>query len=356
MRKRIPMEPAAKYIAEIDSGKIKRYGAILKRVSDGQIVDHLEEVSGVVGPLKAVGGLGRFYSFVPDLLQATNPLLNIAMNAVGLGIEFSNREKLNEIQNVLDVMQITTSAGALISLMDLGISTNGFSVVGKKLDRIESRLERAVSGIEYVHQLLEHNRDDKKAMAIGKLMSAADYLSKAERARRKKKRVRMAETAEEKFTELKNYYSASLCKEGLFSNVKIPLKEIDVLLTRYSFCCAGLLHAELLTGDMEGYRAEISILAKEYEQVATFNPKKVYIARCNQLGSLAIDAGYKDMANELRRLSSYTRESLERIRSLAVELDYIESYGLTLAEYLDEIKRAEPDLMVVLPAQEPKDG
>lgn len=120
----------ASILQGLADGSLIRNGGVIQDAS-GQIVMWLKELSGT--------GIVSDSLLLPSINPATG-VLNLAMQGVNAGISVRGfaavTQQLNDIQNVLTL----TSAA---SILNLGVSAIGFSVIIKKLHILEKRLKEA---------------------------------------------------------------------------------------------------------------------------------------------------------------------------------------------------------------------
>ena len=349
----IPMEPPTTFMAQLAAGKLVRYGAILKDVNTGQIVGHLKEV----------GDLGSWLSNIDlpplSMLGNVNPV-TLVTGAANLGLQATAnmqlvgiKERVIRIQATLEGMQLATNVAALASVASLGISVAGFAAVNRKLTHIESKLDAVANDIAVIKKTLGEMHLSWEAMSLAKLQKASETLVAAESASTVTRSLELAKIAAEDFTLLKRYYHNLLQREGLFDDISLPTQDLYDLISRYTFCCTGLLHAEFMTGDLGVYRTRLDKIREEYDTVVSFSPRAIYQARCDKLPKLALDTNYEELSADLKNLNIYTRESVARIESFAVELDFLERNHLTADQYRKELREMEPGIMVLSAAEVP---
>jgi len=335
----IPMEEPLKFMMDPN---IVRYGAILKNSTTGQIVGHLKET----------GDMGRLLSRLP-IGQVAGSL-----NPVAFGIETVDKiiksaqihnvqKSVEQVQRTLDTLQLTTNIAAISSVATLGVSVAGFAVVTAKLNRIESKLDGIANNIEVIRQALDKAEVRWEAMSTARLQRAAELVFSAEKANTLRIKEERLGKALEDFTLLKPYYSSLLRTEGLFANVDLSVEQLQELVAKYAFCCMGLLHAEFIRGDLGSYRSFMEGIDAEFSDLVTFSPKKLFLARSDNLDVLAINHDHKAHSEALIGLSRYSSETAARIESHKVELEYLEKNDLTVDEYLKQLREHETDVVLL---------
>lgn len=113
----------AKFEAAVRAGEVLRYGGILKEVSTGQIVGHLQET-----------GLAQ------KLLSSAfnGPLAPVqAISSLAANFQISQvSSQLVQVKSMLEVMQVFQYATLGSSLVGVGVSAIGFSVLNKKIEQV----------------------------------------------------------------------------------------------------------------------------------------------------------------------------------------------------------------------------
>lgn len=124
----IPFEIPAQFLSGFHTGQLVRYGAILKDVSTGQIVGHVQETGLLQKALQA--------GFSLDPTGATS-LIGIAQNA-------AIANKLNAMQAVMGTMQTLQIANLASSVVGIGITAATAAMILGRLNEIDTTL----AGIE----------------------------------------------------------------------------------------------------------------------------------------------------------------------------------------------------------------
>ncbi len=126
----IPFEIPARFVADVASGSVVRYGGLLKDAASGQIVAHLQET----------GSMARHLGSV---LSGVNPFDPVsAVSSV-----FSNVQ-LAKLQKAMEVLQITQWATLGVSLAGVGVSLVGFKIMNDRFNRVDEQLSRLKQHID----------------------------------------------------------------------------------------------------------------------------------------------------------------------------------------------------------------
>lgn len=332
----ILMEEPLKYMLDPN---VRRFGAILKNINTGQIVGHVKET----------GEMGKLLSNLPAL-AGFNPL-SVAVDVLDRGIktyQISNVQKtVDQIQQTLEGMQLATNIAAWSSVANLGVSVAGFAVVTQKLNRIDSKIDGMVDDLEIIKQALKSLDQNWESMTTAKLQRAAEDILVSERADSADMKLDKLKRASESFSLLRHYYSNLLRTEGLFDDVGLTIENLNELISRYTFCCMGLLHAEFSIGDLGSYGKYVETIDQEYRELVCFSPQELYLARSDRLGVLAIEHDHRAHSKSLQELSAYSNESANRVDSFQVELDYIKGNSLTVEGYLKALRDFQTDLVLL---------
>jgi hypothetical protein len=142
--------------AQVASGQVQLFGAILKDSVSGQIVGHVQQTGLLTQMLSGAAGIPVFQP------------LHLAANLVGDGMIMSKLSEMSETLNLLQVLQIGSLA---VSGVGLGVSVAGFAMVMKRLNAIEEHLTRLDQRIEAV--TAERRSDDLRRL-FGDITTALD--------------------------------------------------------------------------------------------------------------------------------------------------------------------------------------
>lgn len=340
----IPMEPAARFVADMDAGRIIRHGAILKDVSTGQIVGHLKEtgemgsiLSSLVGsPLKIANAVNPL-SFVTDGIGH-------AVNAYQIrGVQRS----VDEVKSLVEGLQLATNVAAISSVAGLGVSVAGFAMINNKLNKMDAKIDGIADDIQIIKSVLSDLSIGWEAMSNARFQTAAETLIVAEKSDTEARQQELAKEAVSGFAHLRNYYSHLLQRENLFADVSIDLDSLYEIVARYTVSCMGVLQAEFMTGDLGSYRTRLETIQSEYADLVSLSPKQIYLARCDQSAALDFSVDHEMLSKSLVAFSEATNENTARIETYGTELEYLENNHLTVSEYLASLREHETGIVLL---------
>ncbi|RMG19607.1 MAG: hypothetical protein D6729_04770, partial [Deltaproteobacteria bacterium] len=132
----------------LTTGRLKRFGGVVRDASTGRIVRHLMEAPGTSEVLMKAP--------MPNLLGGTGSVANAVVNAVGYGVTI---HKLNAVQKTLSSVLQLSQVSAAASVLNLGISLAGFAYMGYKLNQLEKAMsamqERMEAGFDRIDAKLD---------------------------------------------------------------------------------------------------------------------------------------------------------------------------------------------------------
>lgn len=141
----IPFEVPAAFNAALKSGEIVRDNVLLRNVSSGQVVGHLQEAGRLV---KATGGLNPISAIAGNL----NPVSALAGSAGHVATNI----QLNQIKDMLGGLQMMSTATLAVSALNVGVTVAGFAVIAKKLKRIEGKIDSMEGKLESMDRVVEN--------------------------------------------------------------------------------------------------------------------------------------------------------------------------------------------------------
>ena len=128
--------------ALVSSGQAQLIGAIIKDVSSGQILGHVQKTQGFVSALSQAGGTVAQSGFSP-------------LGAVGIVQNEQIKSSLNQLQTGMGVLQNLQIANLALTGIGLGISVAGFAIMNKRLNAIESHLATLRSDVREIGRLIQ---------------------------------------------------------------------------------------------------------------------------------------------------------------------------------------------------------
>lgn len=303
----------ASLLSGIQSGELVRYGALLKDVSTGQIVGHLQET----GALQKAFQTGL--SFNP---AGATGLIGIAQNA-------AISSKLNAMQAMMGTLQTMQIANLASSVVGIGVTAATAAMILNRLNEIDNTL----AGIEGAITILpsKWREMDLRKILVG-VKTATERLQEAE--------VRPDATIVVKEVEESLNYAFDELHDGI-CNVVIEAK-IDADLLR------SLLAGLALCGG-----AQIkSLIWLDMKEAAEHRSRQ----QCAKLQDLAFrmprDVMAERMAGEAKQASSISRDCSEIRLRIASQPDLARiliSQGIHGREYIERIQEEESEPLLFLP-------
>ena len=184
-------------------------------------------------------------------------------------------------------------------------------------------------------------------MSEAKFLTAAETLIVAEKAGTESRRQELAKEAVSQFALLRHYFSYLLKSQNIYEDVELDVESLHELMARYTVACMGVLQAEFMTGDLGAYATRLESILSEYADLVSFEPKALYLSRCDKFGALNLQVDHQLMSKSLVSFSQVTKENIARLDSFQVELEYLETNDLSVPEYLSALKEHETDIVLM---------
>lgn len=327
----IPMQVPEQFLSRLVSGDLVRHGTILQEAASGKIVGHLKEV----------GQLGMTLSEMP-----LSPL-GFVTEGINLAVNLQQSVKLSQIQKSLDVLQFATNVSASASVATLGVSAAGFAVVIKRLKRIESKLDSVAGELRSVHELLKKLDIKWDMLTSGRLISASERLITAEHATNKKRKTNLLNEANSEFSKLRGYFYSLISKLNPALNSDLDIGQVQDLLSRYYTAAIGQLHSEFLLNDLGAYRKTLNLINIQSAEITGFDVVETFRKRSDSRPPLDLNFDHKRLMGEVKGLKSYVTETVDRIHSYNVELDFIEQNNISTSDYLECLRNEESGIVLI---------
>ena len=320
-------KPPDEYVGKLAAGVVKVVGATLRNSNTNKIVAHLVPVGGL-----AARALDAF------------PIANIGLQAVSIAQQQVN---LRRIIHTLDSLKVLATAGAGFSVLGVGISAAGFTLVLRRLDRLEEKLDCALEKLDGIERLAEGIDKKLDFFQLGRLEAASERLTYGE-ASESPEAIDNLRTAGKDFGELRHYYLRLFDKEGWASD-EVPLKYALDLSQRYAVCAFGQLQAQFLLGDLQITRMVLRDTRDEMSRVATFpmdEARKTGQRALTELGS-QWPLEYKKRVAEFEALLGATATALSETEAhfegFQDQINYVERVGLSPRDFRRELKRVDEE-------------
>lgn len=143
-------------VAQVASGQVQLFGAILKDSVTGQIVGHVQQTGLLNQMLSSAAALPAFQP------------LQVAASLAG---DWKILSKLNEMNETLNLLQVLQIGSLAVSGVGLGVSIAGFALVIKRLNAIQEHLSVLEERIDAV--TADRRSDDLRGL-FADITSALD--------------------------------------------------------------------------------------------------------------------------------------------------------------------------------------
>lgn len=149
-------------IAGMASGDLKVHGSIIRSISSGRIVGHLQETS-------ALSGLG-------NLLGGTASLPLQGLDLVGQTVAMVQNEQIKHAVAVVQQLQLANLA---LGAVGIGVSVAGTAVLWRKIDIVEKQVAGLAATLDALLNKVEALRQDRIADDLARLRAVADQMNEA---------------------------------------------------------------------------------------------------------------------------------------------------------------------------------
>lgn len=132
----IPFEVPMEYLARIDAGELVRYGTILKDVSDGRIVAHLQQT----GAFDHV--LGYAFSGVQQAAQTVSSPVG-ALTGIATTIQSQKMGKqLDGLTDMVGNLQTLSLVGSVASVAGIGVTVASTAILMRQIKMVDTGIQR----------------------------------------------------------------------------------------------------------------------------------------------------------------------------------------------------------------------
>lgn len=309
----------------------ERIGAMIHERASGNIVGHIQELSG--------WGL---LSKMP--IPSGNPL-ELVTDGVQVG-------QLHGIQQTLNAVQSLATVGAVASVATLGVSVAGFAAVLSKLKRIDGKLDRVLSEVARVRKLVEDLMIRADAVKSAELKQALEAVASANNYIDSRRNADLISAIKD-LKKLRHYYGELLSNPQFcaFNTETIP-----VLLSvqeRLVATCEGELFAEFLLGSTP---AAITVCWQHQKEVidaiAWKTPKSLYqlAEQGDRDTGVYMVTSAKDRVAKVKAISDIRTESTARLASVPALATFLFDRNVSSRDYmqlLDDQGKSGRDLVVI---------
>lgn len=128
--------------ALVSSGQAQLVGAIIKDVSTGQILGHVQQTQGFVSALAQAGGAAAQSGFLP-------------LGVVGIVQNEQIKSSLNKLQEGMALLQNLQFANMALTGIGIGVSVAGFAILNMRLNAIENHLGTLQEEMREIGRLIQ---------------------------------------------------------------------------------------------------------------------------------------------------------------------------------------------------------
>ncbi len=160
----------AQFLSQVDAGQIVRYGTILKDVTDGKIVAHLQQ-TGVFDHVlsNAVSGVGQFAQVASSPVSALTGIGTLVQNQQIKG-------QLNSLTDMVGSLQSLSLIGTVASVAGIGVTVASTAILLQRIKTIDKgigRIEEQIAGLG------EQMREQRLHQSLSKVESSMEKLAEA---------------------------------------------------------------------------------------------------------------------------------------------------------------------------------
>jgi len=142
----ILFEVPSKFSAALKAGELVRVGGLLKNVSTGHIVAHLQET-------------GLAQSLISNIVLSGSPAgmaVKVASEVIGTGASIYTAYQVNQMKAMIENLQMLQVATLGVSLVAVGVSAASFVYMRNRFNEIDKKIDALLStvavGFEEVHK------------------------------------------------------------------------------------------------------------------------------------------------------------------------------------------------------------
>jgi hypothetical protein len=148
----------------VTSGECRVYGSIIRSLTSGRIVGHLQETS-------ALANMAGSFLTAPVSLPLQGA--SLAVDAVGHSISYVQNEQIKAALAAVQSMQVADLA---LGAGAIGVSVAGFAILSRKLSRIETNVEALDAQLGELSKSVELIRRDQIGEDMVRLRTAIEQL------------------------------------------------------------------------------------------------------------------------------------------------------------------------------------
>ena len=310
----IPFTVPTEFAARLAAGELVRYGGILKSVSTGQIVGHLQET-------------GVAQQLLSSLATSALSPLSLASNLVNAGAGIYTAVQVGQIKAMMATLQSLQVATLGLSMVGVGVSVAGFLYMRKRFNALDEKLDRIVNAI---HTGFEEQR---KAALRTQMSRTKGLIQRAEHAR-------ALSNAQAEYREV----AAALADQAAYFD-----GEIAVTLSAKGPIPMALFwqlaHSLMLCNNV---RIDCGIRGNELAHTLHTADKVAadYRALFNPLTPVSFDASIKEGMDTVKVL----RDITDSAASKPYLIDHLRTRRIAGQDYLDALDQEKHNPLLILPS------
>lgn len=312
----IPFEIPAQFLAGLNSGDLVRYGTILKDVTTGKIVGHVQETGLLQKALQS--GL------------SLNPATGTAAGLIGVAQNTAVLSKLNAMQAMMGTIQTLQIASLASSVIGIGVTAATAAMILNRLKEIDRSLESIESSIAALPSKWRELDLRKRMINVS---TAVDRLQEAEM---RSDADNVVKNVEEKLN-----YAFDELHDGISSFVleaKIDEQLLRGLLAALALCGSAQLKSLIWLDEKKAAEHRASQHCAKMLQLAFRMPRDIMADKLTGGPQLALEIS-QDCSEIRLRIASQP----DLVRSLIL-------HDINGRDFIDRIQNDETAPLLILPS------
>jgi len=332
----IPFEIPDRFLAAVGTGIVRRIGTTLRDRGTGRILAHLQETS-----------------FLPDAFGAGNPV-GLILWAGRLASSIAANVQLEQVKSMLSTLQLLNMASLAASVVGIGVSAAGFSLVLQRVRNVEQRIVGLHQDVSAGRRAAE--RVDVR-FATANQAEIDNLLSRAEEAWVRSDAVEVWKRLEGRLDEAQQYWRclvAGRVGKSIFLDPNFTLEEAMAGYEAILILAAARIQILLLIEQLAGAQHYAREFCRWHEEVM-FNLAAIDIAtaRSQQLAEKR-GISEEDARSELLHQTNGFVKGIHEVHLHSEHrpalLQAIADKGLRGRDYVETLRGWKDSPLVVLPA------
>ena len=311
-----------------------RAGAVIKELTTGTIVGHIQQVGNL--------GVGAFNPAFKGLELLINAAQSIQIERVKASVT-QVQGTLGAIQHSLASAQLLGSVSALASVASLGVSVAGFSIMFNKLERLETKLDALSEESLKIRKGIAKISGKMDLWQLAILRSKIEQIGMARLLDKDIGRHSLVR-AQESLMELRAFYVGLLSSPLLEVVGTQSLNEILDVQERLVAACEAELYADfLLDGSprtiTKRYQNQCDALGKAFSA----SPREIYerAETGDRQSGVYFSIRPEERAQAVKGYAAIRHESLARLESWPALAATLHERRVSPQDYIESIERME---------------